>query len=197
MAMFDKDYEKHKKQAQSNVPSFSKYDSLGQAAFIDLTFNMGPGWPKKFPNTIKAVAAGDTEKAARGLEDSLWYQQVKSRGPKIVSMVENSTVQARDGGLAMGPETGYPATLHGNEMIVPLDPNSILAEMGKKTTTQVQTEIVEKTNQIEGMNPEVFGELVNINKAMMDMMSAKLDSMIDKLDTSNNTQDKLLKYSQA
>jgi len=197
MAMFDKDYEKHKKQAQSNVPSFSKYDSMGQAAFIDLTFNMGPGWPKKFPNTIKAVAAGDTEKAARGLEDSLWYQQVKSRGPKIVSMVENSTVQARDGGLAMGPETGYPATLHGNEMIVPLDPNSILAELGKTTQSQMQTEIVDKTSKIEGMNPEVFAELANINKQMMDMMASKLDAVINRLETGNDTQGKLLKYSQA
>ena len=107
------------------------------------------------------------------------------------------SISAREGGIVNGPISGYAATLHGNEVIVPLNPNSILAELGKKTTNQVQTETIEKTSKLEGMNPEVFGELVNINKAMMDMMSAKLDSMIDKLDTSNNTQDKLLKYSQA
>jgi lysozyme len=197
MAMYDKDYEKHKKQAQSNVPGFSKFDSVGQAALIDLTFNMGPGWPKKFPNTSKKLAAGDTEGAARGLEDSLWYQQVKSRGPTIVSMVENSKVSARDGGLAMGPQTGYPATLHGNEMIVPLDPNSILADMGKKSMQDMQAQIEQKTNQIQSMDPEVFKELAHINQSMMDMLSTKLDSMIDKLDTSNSTQDKLLRYSQA
>ena len=197
MDLYDKDYEKHKKQAQSNVPGFSKYDSVGQSALIDLTFNMGPGWPKKFPNTSKKLAAGDTEGAAAGLTDSLWYQQVKSRGPTIVDMVRNSKVSARDGGLATGPESGYPATLHGNEVIVPLDANSILAELGKKSATQIQSELKEKTNKVESTTGESSKELVAINQAMMEMMSTKLDAMIDKLDSSNNTQSKILKYSQA
>jgi GH24 family phage-related lysozyme (muramidase) len=197
MAMFDKDYDKHRKQAESNVPGFSKFDSMGQGALTDLTFNMGPGWPKKFPNTSKKLAAGDTEGAAAGLTDSLWYQQVKSRGPTIVDMVRNSKVSARDGGLATGPETGYPATLHGNEMIVPLDPNSLLAELGKKSATEISTQIEQKTSQIQGMDPEVFKELANINQAMMDMMSSKLDAVINSLESSNTTQSKILKYSKA
>jgi GH24 family phage-related lysozyme (muramidase) len=197
MDLYDKDYEKHKKQAQSNVPGFAKYDSVGQAALIDLTFNMGPGWPRKFPNTSKKLAAGDTEGAAAGLTDSLWYQQVKSRGPTIVEMVRNSKVSARDGGLATGPETGYPATLHGNEMITPLDPKSILAEMGKKSMSEISTQIQEKAGQIQSSDPEIFKELASINQSMMDMMATKLDAVIDKLDSSNNTQSKILKYSKA
>ena len=130
-ALFDKDYEKHKKEAQSNVPGFNKFDSMGKGALIDLTFNMGGGWPRKFPNTSRKLGAGDTEGAARGLEDSLWYTQVGRRAPKIVNMVRNSKVTARDGGLTMGPESGYPATLHGNEMIVPSDTDSALAKLGK------------------------------------------------------------------
>lgn len=197
MALFEKDYEKHKKQAQSNVPGFSKYDSVGQGALIDLTFNMGPGWPRKFPNTSKKLAAGDTDGAARGLEDSLWYQQVKSRGPRIVSMIENAKVSARDGGLAMGPETGYPATLHGNEMIVPLDANSILAEMGKKTKLEIENEMKAAKPTMD-INPtaDAMKEITNMNKSLMEMISNKLDNMIGKLEVSNETQTKILRVNQ-
>jgi len=196
-ALFDKDYEKHKREAASNVPNFGKYDSTGQAAFIDLTFNMGPGWPRKFKNTSKKIEAGDTEGAAAGLQDSLWYRQVASRGPTIVNMVRNAKVSASEGGIASGPETGYPATLHGNEMIVPLDPNSLLAELGKKSATEIQTQIEKKTSGLSGMDSGGIAELAGINKAMMDMMSSKLDAVINRLETSNSTQGKLLKYSKA
>jgi hypothetical protein len=112
-------------------------------------------------------------------------------------MVRSSKVSARDGGLATGPETGYPATLHGNEMITPLDPKSILAEMGKKSMSEISTQIQEKAGQIQSSDPEVFKELASINQSMMDMMATKLDVVIDKLDSSNNTQSKILKYSKA
>lgn len=197
MALFENDYQKHKKQAESNVPGFNKYDSIGKAAFIDLTFNMGPGWPRKFPNTSKRIEEGDTAGAARGLENSLWYKQVASRGPKIVDMVENASVQARDGGIAMGPKTGYPATLHGNEIIVPLDPNSVLAELGKKSQAQVQAEMRTITEKVTSSAPEYSKEILEVNKVMMETLASKLDNMINKLDQSNDIQDKILKYSQA
>jgi hypothetical protein len=110
-------------------------------------------------------------------------------------MVRNSKVSARDGGLAMGPDTGYPATLHGNEMIVPLDPNSILADLGKKSSAEIESKMAEKSG--DSMSTESFKELTSINQAMLDMMSNKLDAVINKLETSNDTQGKLLKYSQA
>jgi lysozyme len=124
MAMFDKDYEKHKKQAESKVPGFSKYDSMGQAALIDLTFNMGPGWPKEFKNTAAKLGAGDTAGAADGLTNSKWYGQVGGRAPKIVGMVRNSEFTAEEGGAFSGPNSGYPATLHGDEAVIPLNNNS-------------------------------------------------------------------------
>jgi lysozyme len=195
MAMFDKDFDKHKKQAESNVPGFSKFDSMGQAALIDLTFNMGPGWPKKFKNTSKKLGEGDTEGAAAGLEQSKWYQQVKSRGPTIVNMVRNSKVSAEDGGMASGPSTGYPATLHGNEMIVPLDPNSILAELGKKSASMMENDSKQKMSS--SGSDDMGKELMSMNQEFMNMLSSKLDNMIEKLATSNQTQSKLLKYSQA
>ena len=196
MGLFDKDYDKHKNLAQSNVPGFNKFDTMGQGAFIDLTFNMGGGWPQKFKNTSKSLAMGDTEGAAAGLEGSKWFTQVGRRGPEVTNMIRNSKVSARDGGLSMGPESGYPATLHGNEMIVPLDPNSILADLGKKSKQQVETSVASGSITKSSSN-DGFRELLNINQAMMEMMSTKLDNVINKLADSHDTQNKILRYSQA
>ena len=92
-------------------------------------------------------------------------------------------IKAADGGFASGPETGYPATLHGNEMIVPLDPNSFLAELGKKTNTEIQSQMQEKASRVESSSPDAFKELISVNQSMMDMMANKLDSVIDRLET--------------
>jgi GH24 family phage-related lysozyme (muramidase) len=86
--LFLKDYEKHKQMAMK-TPGWSKANETGQAAMIDLAFNMGGSWYKKFPATSKALEAGDFEKAADNLKDSKWYQQVKSRGVTIVDMIRN------------------------------------------------------------------------------------------------------------
>lgn len=175
MSLFDKDYEKHKQQARQNVPGFEKYDSMGQAAFIDLTFNMGPGWPKKFVNTSKKIEAGDTEGAARGLEDSLWYRQVASRGPKIVSMVENATLKAKKGGIASGPDSGYPAELHGKEAIIPLGSNSLFEKMAKMPADNLE-EAMSKLGMKENIAYSKFKKV----------SSEKLQEKIDELGNKQN-----------
>lgn len=86
MSMFKKDYEHHAT-AAAKIPGFNKMNSTGKGALIDLTFNMGPKWYTKWPNTVKALSAGDAEGAASGLENSKWYRQVGNRARKIVSMV--------------------------------------------------------------------------------------------------------------
>lgn len=196
MALYDKDYEEHKKAAQSNVPGFNKFDSLGKAALVDLTFNMGPGWAKKFPNTSRKLEAGDSQGAAAGLMDSLWYQQVKSRGPTIVEMVKNSKVSAKDGGLATGPESGYPATLHGSEMIVPFEPNSILEKISKTTAStsdNVQSLLPSPSKQASSADNTMIREMVNSNVQMYNLLAEKLDTVIDTLGEGNATNRKLLK----
>jgi GH24 family phage-related lysozyme (muramidase)/uncharacterized membrane protein YgcG len=167
MALYDKDYEKHKKQAQSNVPGFGKFDSLGQAALIDLTFNMGPGWPRKFKNTSAKLGAGDTEGAAEGLTNSKWYGQVGRRAPKIVGMIRDSKVSARDGGIFDGPKSGYPATLHGEEAVVPLKGGNIPVEMGGNAS---QAEMI---NLLSTLNSHME-HLVALNSAIADLNSSQL-----------------------
>lgn len=84
--LFAKDYEHHKAMAMK-TPGWDKANESGQAAMIDLAFNMGGSWYKKWPNTAKALEAGNFDKAADGLKDSKWYDQVKGRAVKIVGMI--------------------------------------------------------------------------------------------------------------
>jgi len=58
-----------------------------QAALIDLCFNLGVVRLLAFRNTLGAWQKKDYAGAASGLMDSLWYKQVGTRGPRIVTMV--------------------------------------------------------------------------------------------------------------
>lgn len=86
MQMFDRDFEHHK-QAAEKIPGYDNLNDKGQAALVDLTFNMGPAWYKKWPNFTRNLKEGDTEGAAKSLEDSKWYTQVGRRAPTIVSLI--------------------------------------------------------------------------------------------------------------
>jgi lysozyme len=84
--LFAKDFIHHKEMAKK-IPGWDLANETGQAALIDLTFNMGGAWYKKFPAAAKALAAGDFNKAADELTDSLWYKQVKDRAKTVVGMI--------------------------------------------------------------------------------------------------------------
>ena len=143
--LFDQEYAHHRSKAEG-IPGFNKLDSKGQGALTDLTFNMGPSWYKKFPRFTAALEKGDMEGAASRLENSAWYGQVGARAPKIVDMVRNSSVQAKAGGVFDGSMSGYPATLHGTELVAPIDPQSILMKLAKTPADKAPSS-AEKSSQ--------------------------------------------------
>ncbi len=108
-------------------------------------------------------------------------------------------LQAAMGGIASGPKSGFPALLHGNEIIVPLDPNSILADLGKKSKEQIQNEMTVMENTIVSEKPDtaIFKDIARQNQVLMEMLGYKLDNVINRLEMGNDTQSKILKYSQA
>lgn len=69
-------------------PWFVTMDAIRQRAVVDLVFNMGLSVFKTFKNTIAALAVQDYPKAAAHLRKSQWYGQVKTRGPRVVGMIE-------------------------------------------------------------------------------------------------------------
>lgn len=118
-ALFDSDFEHHRKQAEK-IPGFNKMNEQGKGAMIDLTFNMGPEWPKKFKNAAAAIEKGDYETAGNELQNSLWYKQVGRRGATIVSMIKGA-------GSGGGPEaTSVPSPASSGDSI-----SESLARMSK------------------------------------------------------------------
>lgn len=75
---FETDFAKAQANA-SKIPNFGKAPFPVQAAMIDMTYNMGPGWISKFKNTVKAIGKGDYAAAAAGIRNSLYYEQVTPR----------------------------------------------------------------------------------------------------------------------
>lgn len=184
MAMFEKDYAHHRSAAM-NIPGFDKLDGRGQGALTDLTFNMGPSWISKWPKLKKQLEAGDTKGAAQNLEQSKWYGQVGNRAPTIVSLLrDSSTVSASLEGIAQGPESGYSATLHGNELIKRLTKDSILDKLANTPA-----------GDMFGSNatPADNSELIDLMKEFV----AKMDDLIDAQSDSNSIQSELLQYSKA
>ena len=84
--LFEKDYDKHKTLAEK-FPNFKNFNLSGQAALIDLAFNI----PKalSWPIFNKQLSEMDVEGAAKNLEGTDWYKQVGNRAPKTVALLRN------------------------------------------------------------------------------------------------------------
>jgi hypothetical protein len=92
---------------------------------------------------------------------------------------------ARLGGSFAGPNSGYPVMLHGAETVVPTpNPSTSLIKIeGEAAANKI-------TNALSGMNSDALNSIM---QDMYSMMEERLSAMIDKLSTSNDIQDKLLK----
>ena len=143
-----------------------------------------------------SVYAKDMAKAAGATLDTVLGTLTDSQ---LTSMVRKqrawegwrpgTVVSAAKGGITDGPKSGYPATLHGNEIITPLSPNSILEQLGKTPAT---TEIAGSSSS---STTNTITEIYSMNTEIMELLAGKLDTMISKLSDSNDTQSKLLMYS--
>lgn len=149
--IFAKDYVHHK-QAAEKIPGYSKLDEKGKAALIDLTFNMGPSWYRKWPILQKQLKEGDTEGAAENLESSLWYRQVGRRGPTIVSLIRASEVSG--GGASLSEATmasSSPvletATAGKGEMVMA---SSESTERAYSTAPQVMNNVIDASRSLTG-----------------------------------------------
>jgi lysozyme len=183
MTMFEKDYAHHRSAAM-NIPGFDKLDGRGQGALTDLTFNMGPSWISKWPKLKKQLEEGDTQSAAKNLEQSKWYGQVGNRAPTIVSLIKDSSkVSANLEGIAEGPESGYAATLHGTEIIKRLTKDSILDKLANTPAGDMFSNSAGGTVD----NSELVGLMKEFVEKMDDLLVAQNDS--------NSIQSELLLYS--
>lgn len=78
------------KECFAELPWFRNLDTVRQAVVTELMFNMG--WPtfKQFVHTLRAIGEHDFARAAMGLRQSKWYQDVKpTRGEKLATQLES------------------------------------------------------------------------------------------------------------
>ena len=131
--------------------------------------------------TLQGVAGRGHLMDEYGKAGSHLHEQYKKAQDWLA--VGDSAISAANGGIVDGPSSGFPATLHGNEIITPLSPNSILEQLGK-------TSVEEMKSMGSG---DSMREFYSAQQAVMEMLSTKLDDMIDKLERGNNYSDKLVK----
>ena len=103
-------------------------------------------------------------------------------------------LKAYDGGVFEGPRSGYDVELHGREAIVPLpNPDSIIkVEEPEAQKSPLSTAMAQKTETTASSNSDTMKEIM---VPMFDMLSEKLDTMINKLSDSNDIQGKIYKVS--
>ena len=101
-----------------------------------------------------------------------------------------TTISAKDGGITSGPMTGYPATLHGNEMITPLTPNSILEQLAK-TVAEPSGAASAGTDDASA----ILKEMRDMQANFYAMMESKFTDMVDNLEESVDVQQNILQQS--
>ena len=107
-------------------------------------------------------------------------------------------LKARDGGIFEGPDKGYPVTMHGSEMIAPLEVNSILMKLAKTPANAPSTpsNTAPKTmssNQFTKSGGEISDQ-ATMNLELYGMITKKIDAMINVLENSQDTQTKMLRH---
>lgn len=86
MFMLDNDIVDVKQQCRA-YPWFGELSEVRAAALMDLLFNLGQTGFAGFRKFHAAMATRQYVAAAAELRDSAWYGQVKTRGPRICSMI--------------------------------------------------------------------------------------------------------------
>lgn len=70
--------------AKQLVPSFLNLSSVRQEVLVEMAFNLGGPRLAGFKKMLAAIEAKDFTTASKEGRDSLWYQQVKGRGEKLM-----------------------------------------------------------------------------------------------------------------
>ena len=143
--------------------------------YIDKTIDQGvaqwtgtTGLGSTYAKDLAKAAGANLETTIRELTDpQLKAMVTKQRAWEGFKPGKVEPVQALNGGVFSGPNSGYPATLHGDEAVIPL-------------------------NNSGGNFVQMFEDMANSNRAMVGMMQ----EMVRAQRSSVDVQTKILKYAQ-
>jgi len=87
IALFQMNLNEAKAICKDVFPCWAHFSANRKLALVDMAFNLGRPRLVKFKRMIGAVQRADWNTAADEAMDSKWYNQVKSRGPRVVSLI--------------------------------------------------------------------------------------------------------------
>ena len=70
-----------------HLPWWSQLGEVRAQVLANMAFNMGIGRLLGFHDTLAAMQAGDFDKAADEMQDSLWFKQVGARATRLVRLM--------------------------------------------------------------------------------------------------------------
>jgi hypothetical protein len=153
---------------------------------------------------VNAVPGDDSKNPAAAAKLDALAQQLSSNSSLTVLWrkpghfdhmhVETKKVSAAMGGIFSGSRGGYPATLHGTELVSPISVDSILMKLAKTPANDPRA--TDTMNSISSRGNESITRVQNSNNDLMLILTNKLDRMIDAIENSHDTQQKILQYSQ-
>ena len=129
----------------------------------------------------RGVLAANSIEEAIAAQAKTGYATDPAYGSKL-SSINARIPQAREGGIFSGSNMGFPVELHGNELVAPLDPNSILAKM-----------LTASPSEAAAMMPSAGSG--GISTEMIEAMINKFDTMISYLSEGVDIQQKILRHS--
>jgi putative chitinase len=176
------------------------YAKFGKMLGIDLVGNPDLANDPDIAQQLAIAYFKEKQKAGVNLSDSRQVSKAvghvdiggeeSGRRELLAQNILDKLPQAAEGGIFSGSNTGYPVAMHGNELVAPLDPNSIIAKMLTSTPDQIM-QMANQNSPATSSNPENNGLTLEV----FTMLAGKLDEMINILNTSSDTQEQLLKYS--
>lgn len=92
-----KDVAEHTK-AASMIPGFYSYNAKTQEALINMTYNMGPTWYKKWPRLMTAISTGNNEEIAKEIRGTNYANQVKGRAEDMIKLLTDGKVTSNGSG---------------------------------------------------------------------------------------------------
>lgn len=103
--------------------------------------------------------------------------------------------EARDGGLFTGPTAGYPMELHGTELVVPVNSNSILMKLATESTTVADSNLGQTKSPAKTIT-STMSRTPTIDPKRMEDISRMFDRIVNVIDSTDDIDKKILQYSQ-
>ena len=138
-ALFNIAKDRAVKDAKQWVPDFDTLPYPVQLVVADMSYNLGLTELQKFVKMKRALQEKDFNKASDEMVGSLWYDQVKRRGPKLVSLMKSAA-----------EEVAEPGTRDADEKIIIVKQDDTLTKISRDQKIDLNELI--KANP--GINPD-------------------------------------------